>query len=220
MKLKLNIERIPALFASHYEKAARKVIEKYYGQVADDIVSSLQEGRILDLGTGPGYLPIEIAKRIPSIRVVGIDLGKRLIEIAKGNARKADLDQNLQFEVGNAANLRFGDDSFDMIISTGMFHALKDPVKVLRECYRVLKSGGEAWIFDPARVLSQIDVNKWKASFTPWERFLYLFFPLFTRINPSRKYSRDQVLEMIAATHFEVHKVEKKKDEIRIRLRK
>ena len=62
VKPRIIIERIPAPFASLYEKATRLVREVYYAQVAEEVVSKLKTGRILDLGTGPGYLPIEIVK--------------------------------------------------------------------------------------------------------------------------------------------------------------
>ena len=60
MKPRILIERIPGPFASIYEKATRMVIESYYSQIAEEVVSNLRSGTILDLGTGPGYLPMEL----------------------------------------------------------------------------------------------------------------------------------------------------------------
>jgi len=223
MKLKFRriiIERIPGPMASVYEKATRMVIDSYYSQVAEEVASRLKSGTILDLGTGPGYLPIEIVKRAPSIKVDGVDLASKLIRIARGNAVGAGVADKLHFEVGNATRLRFEDGSYDMVLSTGMLHMLKNPVKVINECYRVLKSGGEAWIYDPAKVSSQIDVRKWKASLTLWERFLYRLFTLFSPFNPPHTYSREQVIEMLATTDFKEYWIEEGDNEIRLKLRK
>ena len=220
MKRRVLIERIPAPLASLYEKATRLVIESYYSQVAEEIVSSLRKGTLLDLGSGPGYLPIEVVKRSPSIRCDGIDLSGRLIKMALVNARKAGVADRLNFEVGNAAKLRFEDESYDMVISTGMLHMLRDPVRMLKECYRVLKQGGEAWIYDPARVSSQMDKEKWKASLNVMERLSYVLFKLYLRVNPAYTYGREQVEEMIAATKFKEYEIEEEDREIKVKLRK
>jgi ubiquinone/menaquinone biosynthesis C-methylase UbiE len=145
MKEWIKIERIPGVLASAYEKATRMVIESYYRPVAAEIVAHLNEGTILDMGTGPGYLPVEIAKRSPALTVIGVDLSRKLIEIARSNASKAGLADQLTFKSGNAGRLEFSDSSFDMVISTGMLHSLKEPVAVLQEIHRVLKAGREAW---------------------------------------------------------------------------
>lgn len=216
----MTIERIPGPMAPVYEKAARMVIDSYYSEVAEEVVSRLKSGVILDLGTGPGYLPIEIVKRAPDIRIDGIDLTPRLIKMAQENAAKAGLADKLHFEVGNAAKLRFPDNSYDMVISTGMLHSLKDPVKVLRECYRVLKPGGEAWIYDPARVSSQVDTRQWKASLTLRERLLYRLFTLFSPINRPHWYNREKAVRLISATDFKDYSIETRGEEIRIKLRK
>ena len=220
MKRIVIIESIPGPFASIYEKATRMVIESYYAHVAEEVVSNLKAGKILDLGTGPGYLPIQIVKRSPSIRVDGIDLGRMLINMARKNALKAGVADRLNFETGNAARLRFEDGSYDMVISTGMLHMLRDPIKMLRECYRVLKPGGEAWVYDPAQVSTQIDKGKWKASFTFGEKIIYGLFVLYTKINPLNIYNRKQVTEMIAATKFREYRIEEAGKEIIIKLRK
>ena len=220
MKRRVLIERIPAPLASLYEKATRLVIESYYSQVADEVVSRFKEGTLLDLGTGPGYLPIEIVKRSPFVRCDGIDLSGRLIKMARVNALKAGMAERLNFEVGNAAQLPFEDASYHMVISTGMLHMLKDPVKVLRECYRVLKPAGEAWIYDPARVSSQMDKEKWRASLDFIEKLSYSLFKLYLRISPPYTYSREQVETLIAATEFKEYEIEEKDEEIKVKLRK
>ena len=218
MKQWIKIERIPGVLASAYEKATRMAIDRYYRPLADEIVSSKAEGTILDLGTGPGHLPIEIAKRSPSICIVGIDLSRKLIHMAQVNAAQSGFSDRLKFQVGNAAKLQFDENVFDMAMSTGMLHSLKDPVKVLTEIYRVLKKGGEAWIYDPAKVASLIDRKKWKASLNFRERFFLWGFGLFGLHKPIKTYEPDQIKAMIEATQFTNYDIVKDQDEIKIKL--
>jgi ubiquinone/menaquinone biosynthesis C-methylase UbiE len=220
MKQWIKIERIPGALASSYEKATRMVIDSYYSRVADEIVASFRKGILLDLGTGPGYLPIEIVKRAPQIKIIGIDLSRKLIQMARANALKAALSNNLNFMTGNSARLKFEDESFDMVISTGMLHSLKDPVRVMGEIYRVLKKGKEAWIYDPAKVASDVDRQKWKASLTLRERFFLRLFRSMGLHKPIEPYQRSQVVPMIEATDFKIYSIEESDGEIKIKLRK
>jgi ubiquinone/menaquinone biosynthesis C-methylase UbiE len=220
MKQRLRIERIPCVLASSYEKATRMVIDSYYSQVAEEVSANLPGGIILDMGTGPGYLPIEIAKRSLNVRIIGIDLSRKLIKIARSNAVKAGLSDRLTFQPGNAGRLEFADSSFDMVISTGMLHSLKAPVKVIQEIYRVLKSGKEAWIFDPAKVASQVDRQKWKASLNLRERFFLLLFQLLGLHKPIKTYTREQATALIEKTNFKNYRIDALENEIRIKLQK
>ena len=220
MKAWIKYERIPGVLASAYEKATRMVVESYYRPVAVEIVAHLNEGTILDLGTGPGYLPIEIAKRSPAIKVIGVDLSRKLIEMARLNASTAGLTDRLTFQSGNAGRLEFADSFFDMVISTGMLHSLKEPVKVLQEIHRVLKEGREAWIFDPAKVASKVDREKWKASLTLRERFFLWLFKLFGLHKPIETYTRKQAIALINQTDFQKYWIDEQEKEIRIKLKK
>jgi ubiquinone/menaquinone biosynthesis C-methylase UbiE len=220
MKEWIKIERIPSVLASAYVKATRMVIESYYCPVAREIVAYLNEGTILDLGTGPGYLPIEIVKRAPSINVIGVDLSRKLIEMARSNAAKAGLMDRLTFKAGNAGRLEFSDSSFDMVISTGMLHSLKEPVNVLQEIYRVLKPDREAWIFDPAKVASAVDRQKWKGSLNLRERFFLWLFQLFGLHKPIETYTREQAIALIEKSNFENYQIDVLDNEIRIKLQK
>ena len=215
-----KIERIPGVLASAYAKATRMAIDSYYRQVAKKIVAHLKSGTILDLGTGPGYLPIEIVKKSSQIQIIGIDLSRRLIQMARANALTAGLADRLNFQLGNAAALDFEDSFFDMVISTGMLHSIKEPVKVLQEIYRVLKAGREAWIFDPARVTSAVDRKKWKASLNLRERFFLWLFQLFGLHKPIKVYTRGQAMALIEKTDFKNYRIDAQDDEIRIKLKK
>ena len=215
-----KIERIPGVLASAYAKATRMAIDSYYRQVAKKIVAHLKSGTILDLGTGPGYLPIEIVKKSSQIQIIGIDLSRRLIQMARANALTAGLADRLNFQLGNAAALDFEDSFFDMVISTGMLHSIKEPVKVLQEIHRVLKAGREAWIFDPARVTSAVDRKKWKSSLNLRERFFLRLFQLFGLHKPIKVYTREQAMALIEKTDFKNYRIDAQDDEIRIKLKK
>jgi ubiquinone/menaquinone biosynthesis C-methylase UbiE len=220
MKKWIKIERIPGVLASAYEKGSRMVIYSYYRHVAEEIAAHLPGDTILDIGTGPGYLPIEIAKRSATVRIIGIDLSRKLLDMARSNAAKAGLSDRLTFQPGDAGCIDFEDASFDMVISTGMLHSLKDPVKVMQEMYRVLKAGGEAWIFDPARVSNAVDRDKWKASLNLRERFFLKLFQLSGLHKPIKTYSREEALSLIEQTDFKDYRIDARDNEIRIKLKK
>ena len=220
MKQWIKIERIPGVLASAYVKATRMVVESYYCPVAQEVVANLNQGTILDLGTGPGYLPVEIVKRSPSINVVGVDLSRKLIEMARSNAAKEGLTDRLTFKVGNAGRLVFSDSAFDMVISTGMLHSLKEPVNVLQEIYRVLKTDREAWIFDPAKVASAVDRRRWQESLNFRERFFLWLFKLFGLHKPIKAHTREQAIALIEKTDFKNYQIDARENEIRIKLQK
>jgi ubiquinone/menaquinone biosynthesis C-methylase UbiE len=138
-------EAIPAPGAIIYGATVTKVLRKPEAKVVDEIVEKLKGGNLLDIGSGPGFLSTEIARKSPGLQVCGIDLSRQMLKGAAHHARDIG---NVEFVFGNAARLPFKDNSIDLVVSTGVFHHLKSPRLVFEECYRVLKAGGEAWIYD------------------------------------------------------------------------
>jgi ubiquinone/menaquinone biosynthesis C-methylase UbiE len=138
-------EKIPTPGAIFYNATVAKVLRKPETKIANDVVTKMGKGTILDLGSGTGYLAIEIAGKAPGLQVCGIDLSRQMVKIARRHAKGVD---NAQFVFGNAARLPFRDSSIDLVVSTGASHHWKTPRLVFEECYRVLKPGGETWIYD------------------------------------------------------------------------
>ena len=160
-----RFEAVPGPAAIFYDAIATKILAKPERKIADDIVEKTKSGTILDLGSGPGYLSIEVAKRTPSLQVYGIDLSRKMVQIARHHAKGIE---NVQFEFGNAAELPFEDDSIDFIVSTGSLHHWKRPAKVFNECYRVLKNCGEAWIYDCCYDVLKKEGDKVKKQYGFW----------------------------------------------------
>lgn len=102
--------------------------------------------RILDVGTGTGFLSLSLAEL--GHDVSGIDIADGMISIAKKMARERGLDVDLN--TGDAESLDFGDESFDAIVSRWVLWTLPDPEKAISEWMRVLKPGGQAYEFGVA----------------------------------------------------------------------
>lgn len=96
---------------------------------------------ILDLGCGIGYWP-EIFGKLGFTNITGADLSGRSLELAK---RRCELNGiEAKFSIQNAEAMTFSDDTFDHINCIGVIHHSPEPVKSIREIYRVLKPGGRA----------------------------------------------------------------------------
>jgi ubiquinone/menaquinone biosynthesis C-methylase UbiE len=143
--LQKRYEAIPTPGAIFYNATVARLLRKPEAKIASYVAENMRNGTILDLGSGTGYLSIEIAKSSPRLQVYGIDLGRQMVKIARRHAKGVD---NARFVFGNAARLPFKDSSIDLVVSTGASHHWKTPRKVFDECYRVLKTGKEAWIYD------------------------------------------------------------------------
>jgi ubiquinone/menaquinone biosynthesis C-methylase UbiE len=117
-------------------------------------------GQALDLGCGPGYLALELARQAPGLHVTGIDLSDEMLARGESLARRAGTGDRVSFKRGDAARIPIPDASLDLLTSTLSLHHWNDPVAVLNEIARVLRPGGAYLVFDlrrdmaaPARLL-------------------------------------------------------------------
>jgi ubiquinone/menaquinone biosynthesis C-methylase UbiE len=149
----VKIESIPDPLAKGYALIARKdpQLRDLRLAVANEVTATLNTGRILDLGTGPGYLPVVLARRAPQLTIDGIDLAQGMVKIARKNATNRGVADRVSFHRADAAQLPFEDNSFDLILSTLSFHHWARPLACLTELHRVLKPQHEAWIYDVRR---------------------------------------------------------------------
>ncbi len=133
-----------------YDKLASRHARRLYARVAADVAAAgLPDGsRVLDVGTGPGRLPLAIADTVPGLRVDGIDLSDEMIEYAQHLALEAAVEERVSFAVEDVAQLSYPDDTFDLVVSTLSQHHWANREAGVRELLRVTKPTGQIWIYD------------------------------------------------------------------------
>lgn len=97
---------------------------------------------IIDVGCGIGGSTLHLAQKFGS-NATGITLSPVQVSRAKERAAEAGLNDRVRFEVANALEMPFEDDTFDLVWSLESGEHMPDKTKFLAECYRVLKPGGK-----------------------------------------------------------------------------
>lgn len=159
---KFHPEGIPFPGTFFYNFVSKsKIFQHHYDLISQDVLNHVTSGKVLDIGTGPGWLLLSLHKQNLHFELVGADISASMVERAKANIQQADLSGQIHVEIADAKSMPFADDSFDAVISTGSVHHWKYPLTSINEIYRILKPGGYAFLYDivsdiPKAVLKQI----------------------------------------------------------------
>ena len=108
-------------------------------------------GVLVDVGCGPGYLVVEIAKSFPRLTVIGVDISEEMVQKATDAVSGLGLGEKVSFRRGDIQELPFEDNSMDFVVSTLSLHHWSEPKRAMEEINRVLKPGGQFLIFDVRR---------------------------------------------------------------------
>ena len=142
-----NFIKMPLFAARKYDRLTDiKGVNNSFAKMAGYIAVRFTEGRLLDVGTGPGRLLVELKEQIPGMELHGLDISTSMLKIAaKGLGGQAVLKE------GNITQTGYPDDYFDCIICSGSFYNWDAPVDGLNEIYRILKPGQKAYLFETTR---------------------------------------------------------------------
>lgn len=110
---------------------------KFWSDVVRDIVSyyKLKQGsKVLDVGCGKGFMLFDLFRQYPEIKVRGVDISEYAIENGHPGIKKF-------LSVGDARNLEFEDNYFDLVISVNTVHNfdIEECKKSILELKRVSK---------------------------------------------------------------------------------
>jgi len=141
--------------AESHARWAKMASKLTYAPFAGKIVGSLAPlesgSTIVDLGTGPGILSIELHKLLPQAKIIGVDLSSDMLEIARRNADEARVS-NYETRLGRAEEIPVESNSVNLVVTQSSFHEWEDPQKGLSEILRILKPGGSLILKDYNRV--------------------------------------------------------------------
>ena len=133
----------------------RNLLERLDLQTNDDF-------RVLEIGCATGYTSCFIGEEY-GCNVTGIDVSEILIEKAQERANRKRL-RNVEFQLADAMNLPFSDNSFDVVFGVAITALVPDKKRALSEYFRVVKPGGILGTLDlfasnsaPIELINQIN---------------------------------------------------------------
>ena len=117
-------------------------IRKRYMQPVLDRVGLKPGETVLELGPGPGAFTVDAARRLePEGRCIAVDIQPQMIEQVKKRVQQAGVT-NVETHVASAYDLPVEDNSVDRVFMVTVLPEIPDPVRGLKEVYRVLKPSG------------------------------------------------------------------------------
>ncbi|MGB9663165.1 MAG: class I SAM-dependent methyltransferase [Moorellaceae bacterium] len=139
MSKKEKHELMPYKEASHLLHPLRKLflspgklVKRLYLQ---------KNSRVLELGCGPGYFSIEVARSIPQGTLVLVDIQQEMLDMARKRLEGRGL-VNVEYVRGDAQCLPLEDESFDVAFLVSVLGEVPDTRRCLQELHRVLKPNG------------------------------------------------------------------------------
>jgi arsenite methyltransferase len=146
----LTFEALSLVWSSRVAKLRERV------HIVNGLVLGGDE-RVLDVGCGRGLLLVEVARRLTTGRVIGVDVWRDADQTENDpefplvNAEIEQVDECALVTTADARSLPFGDESFDAVVSSMSLHNIGDyegRVNALREIDRVLAPGGKLVVVD------------------------------------------------------------------------
>ena len=173
------------------------IFQKHYELTAKDITKYCSKGKLLDIGTGPGWLLLQLQKLAPALDLTGMDISASMVKKARENIARAKVSANIFLEQGSADLLPYADNSFDMVVSTQSLHHWKNPVRGFNEIFRILKDGGRARIYD---IVTDIPSAVFQNSAREYGRLKLLMLWIHACEEPF--YSRQATLDLAGLSLF------------------
>jgi ubiquinone/menaquinone biosynthesis C-methylase UbiE len=162
--------------------------------------------RLLDVGCGAGHLVTALGRRYPDLELTGIDLSEEMITRAREATRGLP---NVSVSVGDALDLGFPDHSFDFVLSIASIKHWPNRVAGMREIFRVLRPGGQAFVMEIHRNATRAEImgfaRQWR--FAAWP-LPYVFATYFKRFVTSQGLTADELDAFCSKAGFSVVKPE------------
>lgn len=123
-------------------------LDRWWRRKAVDRLDPQPDKLYLDVGAGTGDISLEIVRRTPTCRVVGIDRSTGMLEVGHDKVRRRNVDDRVDLIPGDTLQLQFPDNRFDGTITSFCIRNVTERKRALKEMYRVTKPGGKLVILE------------------------------------------------------------------------
>jgi demethylmenaquinone methyltransferase / 2-methoxy-6-polyprenyl-1,4-benzoquinol methylase len=123
-------------------------IDKYWRKRMLSNLKELENVKMLDVATGTADVAIAAAKFDNVKSILGVDISRNMLDIGIAKIKNLNLDRKISLELGDSENLRFEDNSFDVVTVAFGVRNFEDLNKGLSEINRITKQGGKLIVLE------------------------------------------------------------------------
>jgi trans-aconitate 2-methyltransferase len=141
---------------------ARAYAQAKFPGIMEDVIGRLtelagdrQSPRMVDLGTGPGTIPIMLAKAQPTWQITAVDAAKSMLTIAQVSVKISRLSDRIKLHLADAKATGLPDHSFDVVFCNSLLHHMPDPQPLWAEIKRLAAPGALIFVRDLRRPASE-----------------------------------------------------------------
>lgn len=116
--------------------------DRYWRKFLVEKANHNSKTKILDVCTGTGEIPIEFALRGVKEKIIGVDLSRKMLEVAQKKLARRNLENRIELLKADARNLPFPNETFDLVTIAFGLRNIVELGRSIREMGRVLKRGG------------------------------------------------------------------------------
>ncbi len=195
-----SFKNLPAFGAWLYSMMVRGAsLQQQNQEIARDLSLRIDQGKLLDVGTGPGRLLYEIHSLQPGIKLFGIDVSEAMIQQARSILAGIEVD----LRVGNIRSTDYQSDFFDLITCTGSLYLWDDPWEGLEEIHRILRAGKTAYLYETHKDFNRHHFRETLRANLKRESILRrLLTPHFLKQQLRMTYAIHEMIEIIERTRF------------------
>lgn len=161
-----------------YARGHKKYAGIMYRGMVKRVGKLKRTGRFLEMGAGPGFLSVMLAREYPDITVTAVDLSPDMAEVANEYIIENKLAKRISYLTGDVNDRelmqRLG--RFDFVYSTFSVHHWKDPENAILNLWNAVGEGGVLYIYDFRRpwLLGSLpfkdgSIDSMRAAFSPDE---------------------------------------------------
>ena len=172
-----------------------------------EIRKKIDPKHILDVATGTCDLALA-ARRLNPESIVGVDISQRMLEEGRKKVHRKKLEHLIKLSIAESENLPFDDSQFDVAMVAFGVRNFEDPLKGLKEMYRVLKDTGVVMVLEFSKP-TRFPFNS--IYYFYFKKILPLFGKLFSKDKGAYNYlpesvllfpEGDQFMEMLRSAGF------------------
>jgi len=150
-----DLAQAAAYAGADFDEPHRQFVEELSSRINDLTVLT----RVVDLGCGPGHIPLNLLARHPAMRIDAIDGAEAMIQQATALAKGRPGADRLRLIHGVLPGASLPEPQYDLVLSSSLLHHFRDPSDFWADVKRLAAPGGHVFMVDLRRPPSRGDVS-------------------------------------------------------------